>query len=304
MNQVKARKQLAQSYRDGTGWNLGMGLPHNASVYQEKLMKDISPNKTKQQVQTPGRSASLVGHYAKKTNDLLLSQKESGNLESKLQNGLMSFDEKTKCLYEGYQKLYDIERKRIEASNKKANMDDKFNNAVQNYRSKTLTSENRKALRQQVAEKSEKQRTGAAVDRALDAQMMEILAANDGLVMPHPAITFVPEYEVQRRKKEQQRMLSATLAEAILDKHKSKSKERQKDIAQANETAQKALISIEKEQKEVEKKKLQDKVKLMQSWEIDRKIRKLEKKVEKKGDKTYHKIVFGQTEPRTHQTEG
>ena len=42
----------------------------------------------------------------------------------------------------------------------------------------------------------------------------------------------------------------------------------------------------------------------MQSWEIDRKIRKLEKKVEKKGDKTYHKIVFGQTEPRTHQTEG
>ena len=53
-----------------------------------------------------------------------------------------------------------------------------------------------------MAEKSEKQRTGAAVDRALDAQMMEILAANDGLVMPHPAITFVPEYEVQRRKKE------------------------------------------------------------------------------------------------------
>lgn len=108
----------------------------------------------------------------------------------------MSFDEKAKCLFEGYQKLYDIERKRIDASNKKANMEDKFNTAVHNYRSKTLNSENRKALRQQMAEKSDKQKTGVAVDRALDAQMMDILAANDGLVMTHPAITFVPDYEV------------------------------------------------------------------------------------------------------------
>ena len=77
----------------------------------------------------------------------MLSQKEPGNLESKLQTGLMSFDEKTKCLFEGYQKLYDIERKRIDASNKKANMEDKFNTAVHNYRSKTLNSENRKVLR-------------------------------------------------------------------------------------------------------------------------------------------------------------
>ena len=98
-------------------------------------------------------------------------------------------------------------------------------------------------------------------------------------------------------------MLSATLAEAILEKHKSKSKERQQEKVQANETAQKALVSIEKEQKEVDKKKLQDKVKLMQSWDIDRKIRKLEKKVEKKGDKTYHKIVFGQTDTKNYQTE-
>ena len=77
----------------------------------------------------------------------MLSQKEPGNLESKLQTGFMSFDEKTKCLFEGYQKLYDIERKRIDVSNKKANMEDKFNTAVHNYRSKTLNSENRKALR-------------------------------------------------------------------------------------------------------------------------------------------------------------
>ena len=54
-----------------------------------------------------------------------------------------------------------------------------------------------------MVEKSDKQKTGVAVDRALDAQVMDILAANDGLVMTHPAITFVPEYEVQRRKKEQ-----------------------------------------------------------------------------------------------------
>ena len=52
--------------------------------------------------------------------------------------------------------------------------------------------------------------------------MMAKLQANDGLVQTHPAITFVPEYEVQRKKKEQQRMLSETLAEAILEKHRSK----------------------------------------------------------------------------------
>ena len=45
MNQMKAKKQLAQSYRDGTGWNIGMGLPHNAPIYQQKLLKDISPIK-------------------------------------------------------------------------------------------------------------------------------------------------------------------------------------------------------------------------------------------------------------------
>ena len=31
----------------------------------------------------------------------------------------------------------------------------------------------------------------------------------------------------------------------------------------------------------------------MQSWDIERKIRKLEKKVEKKGGEAYHNIVFG-----------
>lgn len=139
---------------------------------------------------------SLAGHYAKKTNDLLNSQKESGNLESKLHNGLMSFDEKTKCLYEGYQKLYDIERKRIEASNKKVKADEYYQSTVQNYRSKTLTSENRKALRQQMSEKCEKNKAGVTADHAIDAQMLAKLQANDGLVQTHPAITFVPEYEV------------------------------------------------------------------------------------------------------------
>ena len=106
-------------------------------------------------------------------------------------------------------------------------------------------------------------KSGLTVDRALDAQMMAQLEANEGLVQTHPAITFVPEHEVQRQKKEQQRMLSKTLAEAILEKHRSKQEEKRQEIIKVNENDIKALKSLDQEKIEKEKKKQQDKVKLM-----------------------------------------
>ena len=58
-------------------------------------------------------------------------------------------------------------------------------------------------------------------------------------------------------------MLSKTLAEAILEKHRSKQEEKIKEITKVNENDIKALKSLDQEKIEKEKKKQQDKVKLM-----------------------------------------
>ena len=47
-----------------------------------------------------------------------------------------------------------------------------------------------------MSEKCEKLKAEVTADHAIDAQMLAKLQANDGLVQTHPAITFVPEYEV------------------------------------------------------------------------------------------------------------
>lgn len=58
-------------------------------------------------------------------------------------------------------------------------------------------------------------------------------------------------------------MLSKTLAEAILEKHRSKQEEKRQEIIKVNENDIKALKSLDQEKIEKEKKKQQDKVKLM-----------------------------------------
>ena len=93
--------------------------------------------------------------------------------------------------------------------------------------------------------------------------MMAQLEANEGLVQTHPAITFVPEHEVQRLKKEQQKSLAKTLAAAILEKHRSKHEEKRQEIIKVNDDDIKALKSLDQEKIEKERKKQQDRVKLM-----------------------------------------
>ena len=40
MLRLKKKQQAVKGYRDGTGWNIGMGMPHNAPAFQEKMMKE------------------------------------------------------------------------------------------------------------------------------------------------------------------------------------------------------------------------------------------------------------------------
>ena len=83
-------------------------------------------------------------------------------------------------------------------------MDDAdYANAVKHYRSQTLNAENRSVLKAQMLMKGQRAKALREVELAHDAKVSAQLTANEGLVMPHPAITFTPEHEVLRLKKEQ-----------------------------------------------------------------------------------------------------
>ena len=112
-------------------------------------------------------------------------------------------DERLVNLYHGYKRLYDVEKARTRAIEKKRIVDEATKEAVKHYRSQTLNAENTKALQKQVLLRAGREREARAVSLAQDAQMRQELAANAGLVQVHPAITFTPEQEALRQKKEQ-----------------------------------------------------------------------------------------------------
>lgn len=99
--------------------------------------------------------------------------------------------------------------------------DDAHASAVKHYRSQTLNAETKHMLQKQVMMKAQRERTHIERNLAFDARTQEQLKANEGLVQTYPAITFTPEHEVLRRKKEQQKKLREGLAEAILLQHRT-----------------------------------------------------------------------------------